>query len=84
MLNSVLIKEVSLLQGCPYRGIHCSLDHTFTFPVYCSPENVPRLFDLVKAKEDKFRTAFYFALRDTLVAKDLDQATRIGLQVSVL
>ena len=47
-----------------------------------SPEDVPRLFDLVKPKEDKFLTAFYFALRDTLVAKDLDQATRIGLQVS--
>ena len=46
------------------------------------PENVPRLFDLIKPKEDKFLTAFYFALRDTLVAKDLDQATRIGLQVS--
>lgn len=44
---------------------------------------MPRLFDLVKAKEDKFLTAFYFALRDTLVAKDLDQATRIGLQVSL-
>ena len=42
---------------------------------------MPRLFDLVKPKEDKFLTAFYFALRDTLVAKDLDQATRIALQV---
>ena len=54
----------------------------FTF-FLCSvrPENVPRLFDLVKPKDDKFLTAFYFALRDTLVAKDLDQATRIGLQV---
>lgn len=54
----------------------------FTF--FCAlgrPENVPRLFDLVKPKDDKFLTAFYFALRDTLVAKDLDQATRIGLQV---
>ena len=53
-----------------------------TLLCYFRPENVPRLFDLVKAKEDKFLTAFYFALRDTLVAKDLDQATRIGLQVS--
>jgi chromosome segregation ATPase len=44
---------------------------------------VPRLFDLVKAKEEKFLTAFYFALRDTLVAKDLDQATRIALQVKL-
>ena len=53
----------------------------FTFLWSSRPENVPRLFDLVKAKDDKFLTAFYFALRDTLVAKDLDQATRIGLQV---
>lgn len=43
-----------------------------------SPENVPRLFDLVKVKDDAITPAFYFALRDTLVAKDLDQATRIA------
>ena len=45
------------------------------------PENLPRLFDLVKIKEQKFATAFYFSLRDTAVAKDLNQATRVGLQV---
>jgi hypothetical protein len=33
-------------------------------------------------QDEKFRSAFYFALRDTLVAKDLDQATRIAYQVS--
>ena len=43
-----------------------------------TPENAPRLFDLVKAKEDKFRPAFYHALQDTLVAKDLEQANRIA------
>lgn len=43
-----------------------------------TPENAPRLFDLVKAKEDKFRPAFYHALQDTLVAKDLAQANRIA------
>lgn len=43
-----------------------------------SPETVPRLFDLVKTKEEKILPAFYFALRDTLVANDLDQATRIA------
>lgn len=41
---------------------------------------MPRLFDLVRLKDPKFATAFYFALRDTLVADDLDQATRIGMQ----
>jgi len=43
-----------------------------------TPENAPRLFDLIKAKEDKFGPAFYHALQDTLVAKDLAQANRIA------
>ncbi|KAK3094368.1 hypothetical protein FSP39_000811 [Pinctada imbricata] len=43
-----------------------------------TPENVPRLFDLVKTKDTQILPAFYFALRDTLVADDLDQATRIA------
>ena len=43
-----------------------------------TPENVPRLFDLVKAKDPKFLPAFYHAMRDTLVAKDIDQAARIA------
>ncbi|KAH9009406.1 hypothetical protein EDB84DRAFT_1446296 [Lactarius hengduanensis] len=43
-----------------------------------TPENVPRLFDLVEAKEPRFAHAFYEALRDTLVAQDLAQANRIA------
>jgi structural maintenance of chromosome 4 len=43
-----------------------------------TPENVPRLFDLVKPKELRFAHAFYKALRDTLVAQDLAQANRIA------
>ncbi|KAG4421422.1 hypothetical protein IFR04_005481 [Cadophora malorum] len=43
-----------------------------------TPENVPRLFDLINAKDDKFRAAFYHSLQNTLVAKDLDQANRIA------
>nr|KAG5701435.1 hypothetical protein BaRGS_032767 [Batillaria attramentaria] len=43
-----------------------------------TPENVPRLFDLVKVKDERILPAFYHALRDTLVANDLDQATRIA------
>lgn len=42
-----------------------------------TPEDAPRLFDLVTAK-DKFRPAFYHAMQDTLVANDLAQANRIA------
>ncbi|XP_053808271.1 structural maintenance of chromosomes protein 4 isoform X3 [Vidua chalybeata] len=45
-----------------------------------TPENAPRLFDLVKVEDPKVRLAFYFALRDTLVAKNLEEATRIAFQ----
>ena len=42
---------------------------------------MPRLFDLVRVKDDQIRTAFFFALRNTLVADDLKQATDIAFQV---
>lgn len=45
-----------------------------------TPENIPRLFDMVRVKDESVRPAFYFALRDTLVAKDLEQATRVAFQ----
>lgn len=43
-----------------------------------TPENVPRLFDLVKSKDPKFGPAFYSVMQNTLVAKDLEQANRIA------
>lgn len=43
-----------------------------------TPENAPRLFDLVKPKHDKLRPAFFHVLQNTLVADDLDQAERIA------
>lgn len=43
-----------------------------------SPENVPRLYDLIQIEDERVRTAFYYGLRDTLVAKDIDQASRIA------
>jgi structural maintenance of chromosome 4 len=43
-----------------------------------TPENVPRLFDLVKPKDPKFAPAFYKALGNTLVAENMDQANRIA------
>lgn len=43
-----------------------------------TPEGVPRLFDLVKSKDDRYLPAFYSVLQNTLVAKDLSQANRIA------
>lgn len=42
-----------------------------------TPEQVPRLFDLVTCSPD-YKTAFYFALRDTLVADNLEVAVRLA------
>ena len=39
---------------------------------------VPRLFDLVRAKAEQVRLAFYFGLRDTVVADSLEQSSRIA------
>lgn len=43
-----------------------------------TPENAPRLFDLINFKNNEVRPAFYFALRDTLVATDLTQGQKIA------
>jgi len=45
-----------------------------------TPEGVPRLVDLIKPAKPEYAVAFYFALTNTLVAKDLSQATRIAYQ----
>ena len=37
-----------------------------------------RLYDLVNCRQEELRVAFYYALRDTLVAGDLEQASRIA------
>lgn len=41
-----------------------------------TPDGVPRLFDLVKVQDERMKLAFYAALKDTVVAKDLDQVSR--------
>ncbi|RPB15232.1 putative nuclear condensin complex subunit Smc4 [Morchella conica CCBAS932] len=43
-----------------------------------TPENVPRLFDLVTPKTPLLAPAFYNVLQNTLVAADLAQANRIA------
>ncbi|KAH9007805.1 SMCs flexible hinge [Lactarius hengduanensis] len=54
------------------------IDETNGMKSIQTPENVPRLFDLIEPKEPRFAHAFYKALRDTLVAQDLAQANRIA------
>jgi len=43
-----------------------------------TPEDVPRLFDLIKPKEARFLPAFYKGVGNTLVAENLEQANRIA------
>ncbi|TDL26418.1 hypothetical protein BD410DRAFT_783474 [Rickenella mellea] len=43
-----------------------------------TPENVPRLFDLIQPKDPRFAPAFFKAVGNTLVANDLEQANRIA------
>ena len=43
-----------------------------------TPENVPRLVDLIKVNDQRLLNAFYYSLRNTLVANDLEQASRIA------
>ncbi|ETO21487.1 hypothetical protein RFI_15719 [Reticulomyxa filosa] len=45
-----------------------------------TPEKAPRVFDLVKVQKPEYRYAFYYAFRDTLVAENMDQATRLAFQ----
>lgn len=52
--------------------------HHALLPYFIAPEGVPRLYDLVKVKDDKLRPAFFYAMGNTLVAQDLDQASRIA------
>lgn len=43
-----------------------------------APSGSRRFFDLVVFKDPKFRAAWYFAMRDTLVVDNLDTATKIS------
>lgn len=43
-----------------------------------TPDNVPRLFDLITPKEPRFAPAFFKGVGNTLVANDLEQANRIA------
>jgi len=42
-----------------------------------TPENLPRLFDLIKVRDQRFRPIFYKSVGDTIVANDIRQGNRV-------
>lgn len=46
-----------------------------------TPEGVPRLFDLIKVKDERMKLAFYAVLGNTVVAENLDQVKFILLYI---
>jgi len=54
------------------------LSSTGNFENIATPENVPRLFDLIKPKEPRFAPAFFKGVGNTLVAEHLDRENRIA------
>lgn len=90
-LDNVVVDTVDTAQACiEYlkqfnvgRASFIALEKIQHLQRYCDqrnqyPENVSRLFDLVNVEDERVRVAFYFALRETLVATDLNQGTRIA------
>lgn len=62
------------------RHLQSKFSQTFRPVRTPSGQEAPRLFDLVRVNDKQFLPAFYFALRDTLVAKNLDEASSIAYQ----
>jgi structural maintenance of chromosome 4 len=48
-----------------------------TAMTWCFP-GVPRLLDLVRVRDNRLKVAFCYAFGNTVVANDLDQASRIA------
>ncbi len=67
------------------RATFCILERQKELAQKCkaridTPDGVPRLFDLIRPVDERFAPAFYHALRDTLVAPDIDQGSRIAYE----
>ncbi|CAG8627224.1 3953_t:CDS:10, partial [Funneliformis caledonium] len=87
-LDNIVVDSVEVGQTCiDYlrsndigRATFITLDELPTMDMrpIKTPENVPRLFDLVKPRENIFIPAFYSVLGNTLVAQDLTRASRIA------
>ncbi|KZT43906.1 RecF/RecN/SMC protein, partial [Sistotremastrum suecicum HHB10207 ss-3] len=87
-LNNLVVDKVEQGQAC-LEHLRSSRTGRATFMILeklsqqgmdkiQTPENAPRLFDLITPKDPKFAPAFYKALHNTLVADNLDQANRLA------
>ncbi|XP_043470645.1 structural maintenance of chromosomes protein 4 [Leptopilina heterotoma] len=90
-LDNIVVDTVSTAEMCIKhlrdndlgRATFIPLEKQQRFAQQCrqriqTPEQVPRLFDLIQIEDERLRPAFFYALQNTLVAEDLDQATRIA------
>ncbi|KAF8518607.1 RecF/RecN/SMC [Gautieria morchelliformis] len=87
-LNSLVVDQVDQGQACiEYlrkqnigRASFMVLEKLSTngMDAISTPENVPRLFDLIKPKDPRFAPAFFKGVGNTLVVDDLEQANRIA------
>lgn len=90
-LDNIVVDTVDTAQKCiAYlrqnnigRASFIPLEKQQRFKDHCkqrirTPENVARLFDLIRVENPDVLVAFYYALQDTLVADNLEQATRIA------
>jgi structural maintenance of chromosome 4 len=90
-LDNIVVNSVDTAQKCIEflknhnvgRATFIALEKVSHLMAQCkqriqTPENVHRLFDLIRVEDERVLPAFYFALRDTLVADSLDQGTRIA------
>lgn len=90
-LDNIVVDTVSTAESCISflrendlgRATFIPLEKQQRFAQVCrqrinTPENVPRLFDLIKVDDERVLPAFFYSLQNTLVANDLDQATRIA------
>lgn len=48
-----------------------------------TPEGAPRIFDLIDFKEVRVSTAFFYVIRNTIVAKSWEQSARIAFGFSI-
>ncbi|XP_047101961.1 structural maintenance of chromosomes protein 4-like [Schistocerca piceifrons] len=94
-LDHIVVDTVRTAQKCIEllrqskvgQAAFIALEHQEKFRSACenppkTPENAPRIVDLVKLEDERIRVAFYFALRDTLVADNVAQASRISFSGS--
>ncbi|KAF7298253.1 SMC hinge domain-containing protein [Mycena chlorophos] len=87
-LHNMVVDKVDQAQSCIQHLREQNLGRaTFTvleklrndgMEKIATPEDAPRLFDLVNIKEPRFAKAFYKALGNTLVAENMEQANRIA------